>query len=698
MADLALSDIERVAQALERSHHLAVEHVAAGREITAPLGARLTFGAEHLEVVAAGPGGAKLTFGGAEVPLSGHLLMAVASEVRALVCRHAASELAASPPAGEAAPGGGRMTTATDMIQRQGRFRPATLNNEARTVELVWSTGARVLRQPWLDDPFFEALSLSADAVDLSRLNAGASLLNNHNANQLADVVGVVERAWIANGEARARVRFSSRPDVDGIWRDVQDGIIRNVSVGYTVQTWERSQGKGDPHPTLTATRWLPMELSLVGIPADAGAQVRNNPTAQKQMTSANPSPAAADLQQQLEQAERREAIRATCQRAGLTAEETESVLSEHGCDEAAACQAIIERQAVKQPVFNSLLISPDLGGDSSELEDLLVKRLRGKASGITTRDLMERTTGVRDTPTRLLRAAMATSDFPELFAGAGHRMLRDAYQASDEGARLVCRSREVDDLRDIALLGLSEFPALKKLGEGGEITYGMFEDRGGSYRVEEYAKAVYLTRRALLQDDIEAFGEAMTTIGQAVAFLEDELARAALEGSADGAACMEDGKALFHADHNNTTAASGLDIMALTEAAQMLREMEAVGINRKLNLRASRLLVPSGFEVVARQLVAGINPSKTDDASPFAAGGALALDVAVDANLSGGYSYLLVAPSSAAVALELTTGPAVAEVETEADFDTTSMKTRVLADRGLGVRDYRGVIRIPAA
>ena len=120
--------------------------------------------------------------------------------------------------------------------------------------------------------------SLEEAHVDLSRLNGGAPLLNTHGAWDLRDVIGVVERAWIAReGEAlvgRATVRFSDRADVEPIWRDVASGIVRNVSVGYAVRSYEITETDGQP-PVWRAVDWQPLELSAVPIGADAAAGFR---------------------------------------------------------------------------------------------------------------------------------------------------------------------------------------------------------------------------------------------------------------------------------------------------------------------------------------------------------------------------------------------------------------------------------------
>ena len=91
-------------------------------------------------------------------------------------------------------------------------------------------------------------------------------------------MIGVVERAWIAReGEAlvgRATVRFSDRADVEPIWRDVASGIVRNVSVGYAVRSYEITETDGQP-PVWRAVDWQPLELSAVPVGADAAAGFR---------------------------------------------------------------------------------------------------------------------------------------------------------------------------------------------------------------------------------------------------------------------------------------------------------------------------------------------------------------------------------------------------------------------------------------
>jgi hypothetical protein len=131
-------------------------------------------------------------------------------------------------------------TITTQMLPvqiRAAQIEPATFDEGKRTVDVVFTTGAKVQRYDWRNDRYYEEeLVVSEDAVDLTRMKAGASVLNTHGQYDLRDVIGVVADAWIDGAEGRATVRMSERPEVAGIVADVQAGVIRHISAGYSVQ------------------------------------------------------------------------------------------------------------------------------------------------------------------------------------------------------------------------------------------------------------------------------------------------------------------------------------------------------------------------------------------------------------------------------------------------------------------------------
>lgn len=162
-------------------------------------------------------------------------------------------------------------------LQRRAFIAPESINADDRTIEIVWTTGARATQFNWDFGSFIEELEVSTKAVNMERLNSGsAPFLAMHNAFELEAVLGVVEKAWIDEdkGEGRAIIRFGKGDEkIDKVWNLISQGIIRNISVGYTVEEYEMYDEDGQH--IYRAVKWTPLELSAVTVPADAKATVR---------------------------------------------------------------------------------------------------------------------------------------------------------------------------------------------------------------------------------------------------------------------------------------------------------------------------------------------------------------------------------------------------------------------------------------
>ena len=160
---------------------------------------------------------------------------------------------------------------------------PDSINEEDRTAELTFSTGASVERYDWMSGKrYLEVLSLDPANIRLDRLNDGGPVLDSHSAWSVADILGAVVpgSVTITKNAARATVRFARGASSEEVWQKVADGIIRSVSVGYRVYKFEETEGKNNALPVRKAIDWEPFEISMVPIPADAGAKVRDGKTA----------------------------------------------------------------------------------------------------------------------------------------------------------------------------------------------------------------------------------------------------------------------------------------------------------------------------------------------------------------------------------------------------------------------------------
>ena len=109
---------------------------------------------------------------------------------------------------------------------------------------------------------------IDQERMDLSFIESGrAPLLWMHDAEQ---VLGVVERVELgADRKSRAVVRLGKTTDLQRQTAEqISDGILSNVSVGYSINGMEETEDRIDGVPVFRV-QTFPQEVSLVSIPAD---------------------------------------------------------------------------------------------------------------------------------------------------------------------------------------------------------------------------------------------------------------------------------------------------------------------------------------------------------------------------------------------------------------------------------------------
>jgi HK97 family phage major capsid protein/HK97 family phage prohead protease len=147
-------------------------------------------------------------------------------------------------------------------VERQVQFDRAAADPAARTIELAFSSETPYER--WWG---IEILENTPSAIRLGRLAGGGPLLMDHDTR---DQVGVIESVRIdADRVGRAVVRFGKSARAEEVWQDVQDGIRRNVSVGYVIHKATLVETSDSGADTYRVTDWEPLEISLVSVPAD---------------------------------------------------------------------------------------------------------------------------------------------------------------------------------------------------------------------------------------------------------------------------------------------------------------------------------------------------------------------------------------------------------------------------------------------
>ncbi|ROT99340.1 prohead protease/major capsid protein fusion protein [Histidinibacterium lentulum] len=595
------------------------------------------------------------------------------------------------------------MAETMELLTRRATLAPATADPEARTVEVVWSTGAPVRRRD-MAGQYIERLSLEPEAVDLSRLG-GASVLDAHRQTAVRDVLGSVRSAAVDGKRGTALIQFSARPEVEPVWQDVLAGILRHVSVGYSVEEWVETTENGAR--VLTAVRWTPHEISLVPTPADPGAHIRM----ETEMTETTTNPAPPEGQKET-RAEANAEIRSIARIAGLDQSWIDGQI-DGGADPDTARRAAFEALAKRSaPAIRTEQVRVEM----SESQDDPALRARQMGEALYARinprhelseparryaystpvDMAKELLTLRGETTMALspaslvtRALHTTSDFPIILGDTVGRVLRDAYQAAPSGIRRLGRQTTARDFRAVNKIMLGEAPLLEKLNEHGEIKAGTMAEAREAYKVETWARKIGVTRQVLVNDDLGAFADLARRMGQAAAETEARILVTLLEAGSGNGPTMSDGKTLFHADHGNK-AGTGAAISDTTLSAARLALRTQKGIeDRTIRVTPRNLLVPPSLETTAEKWLASIAPATAADVNPFSG----SLSLVVEPRLSSATRWYVTADPGEIDGLEFAylSGAEGPQVESRSGWDVDGVEIRVILDFGAGFIDHRG-------
>jgi phage head maturation protease len=598
------------------------------------------------------------------------------------------------------------------LVTRAAELAPGSLNEAARTVEVVWTTGAKVLRGFF--DQYFEELSLDPAHVRMDRLGSGrAPLLDSHRAVGVAAVIGVVESARIEKGRGLATVRFAKDdPAADAAWNKVKQGIVRSVSVGYQVHKLEKVEGGDAEIPTYRATDWTPFEISAVPMGADAEAHFRAQElNMEPKIVAEKPSPEAT------KERERSTSILGLVRRAKLDQSVAEELIGSGVTPDQARVE-VLDRLATRDEArpIHSQIREMSLDGDEDRgrsvrgMSEALASRYGGPAPSdearqylrLSARDMARACLEKRGVSTRLLsdgqiiaRALHTTSDFPELLTGTGNRFLRQGYASYQGGVRRICRESTAPDFRAKVKLSLGEAPDLELVAEGGEFKRGSMSESKQSYSLSTFGKVFSISRQALINDDLGAFTELAAKLGRASAEFEAGQLVSLLTSNP----VMSDSIALFHASHGNLIGTGSVIATAsLTEALKLMRLQKGLDGKTPIDATPKFLVVPAALEIVAKQYLTQISPATASAVNPFTGSLELVVDPRLDAKSATAW-YLAADPTLLdTIEYSHLDGEPGPQIESRAGFDVDGVEMRVRLDFGAGVVDHRGLVKNPGA
>ncbi len=184
-----------------------------------------------------------------------------------------------------------------DLVSQPIKIRAKSVNEQARSVEAVLTTGNPVQVFDWNDWEIVDEVLLPEGAVFADQI----PYLDSHQRWDTGDLLGSIRgiKREGDNAIVGTLVFVEGDPDVDKVWNKVRQGHLTDVSIGYQITQSVRLEPNtkaniggrefaAGPRPMRVATQYVIREGSSVVIGADQAAKIRaeNQPPKERQIMS----------------------------------------------------------------------------------------------------------------------------------------------------------------------------------------------------------------------------------------------------------------------------------------------------------------------------------------------------------------------------------------------------------------------------
>lgn len=197
------------------------------------------------------------------------------------------------------------------------------------------------------------------------------------------------------------------------------------------------------------------------------------------------------------------------------------------------------------------------------------------------------------------LRESGSSSDFASYMSDKVTKRLMWGYGEVTSAWRQYTTSYTVPDFKPISFVRLTEMQGLLSVTEGGEYKDSQIDEIvGPSLSVETFGRLFSLTRRAIINDDLNQLRDRPAAMGRAAARTVNRSVITMVESNP----AAYDGTTVFHVNHNNLLTAA-LSEQSLQDAITKLRlQTDTNGL--RVGLRPRWLLIPAQLEFTARRIL----------------------------------------------------------------------------------------------
>jgi hypothetical protein len=588
--------------------------------------------------------------------------------------------------------------TRPQSYTRAASLAPTSYDAETRTLEVSWGEGSPATKRD-MQGLFIERLDMRG--ADLSRMT-GAPVFLDHVQSTRAQI-GVVQKAWVKDGRGFASIKLSSREEFAGYVRDIADGIIRNVSIGYAVSRWTDStdsQGRR----VRTAASFTPFEISFVGVAADPAAKVRSqNMDPELEDTPEQP----AQVQQPAnELATRNSAIRTLCRSNSMTREFEDSLIDGEG-DLIAARAAVNAEMAKRSPAIRTARV-----GFSNEDPAVIVERraaaIYARGAGIAPEEsarefyhdsiidnarwaLQVRNQQHRGvSPVEVLTRAMhTTSDFPLILENVLNKSLEAPYQVNRSPiVTKLARQKTLSTFHPASILRVGEIGPLVDLSESGEFAHTTRGEEKNTLALQSGGRRIDYSGKLLVQDDVGALVDAPAQFSLAATAWENSKVLALFADNPT----LGDGKEWFDATRtpaNLDASNTPISIEALSQAKLAMRKTTGLDGVTILDIAPAFLVVSAELEDRAIQFMSQYNASFWSETNPHK------LEILVDPRLPEFEWYVFASPARApTIDVATLAGQSAPRVTSRENWDNWGISFRCLHHFGCAAVSARGAYK----
>ena len=363
-----------------------------------------------------------------------------------------------------------------------------------------------------------------------------------------------------------------------------------------------------------------------------------------------------------------------------------------------AAGDAIIARASLlgpdRKPV--NLQNNPFRGHTFADLARGSLERL-----GINTRNM-----GRNEIIAAVLRpqahGAHTTSDFPLLLENALNKSILAGAAVVNPTWRRICKIGSLSDFRPHKWYRSGSVSDFEGVNQAGEYKSGSLSDaERESITGASKGLILSITFEMLVNDDLGVFSDLAFGIGQAGERTVEKDVYALFALNSGNGPTLGDGKALFHADHNNDTAVSAtVDTPSVDKARVLMRQQTNVGANDYLDINPEIWLGPVSLRGQARVVNDAekeVSGGKNLTTPNYVAG--IFRDIVDTPRLPTTAWYTLASPDVEPVlGVGFLDGQQATQLAMEENFTTRGYSWRASRDYGVAGVGYRGITRTKTA